>query len=550
MSLLNQQKICLDITRCDLDRDGVKPFWWPLGAEETRSFSDDMMRLYTATLASHAKKSEDIFHAYRLIAKNFVSEVVAVFQSETLFQKATEKNIELIVDETTQYWPLRKKRKNYNPDNILRPLRKGPQKTNILKRIINPKRSFKILKSLFHNSSKAGPSLSFNGLKIGPLTPDILKNHIISTERYDFLSQHAQNTSKDVYFCRSHKWFRPVSKKEKEKSCSHSQKQFETDLLNGIEELFIKNKTDLTPAVKKYIHRVLVHGSAIMRVHYDRLVNNPDALPAELWTGTGGNIWDTCLRLAVRRWGGRVYGHDHATGSGHLKKVSTGFVELWACDAFYTFNAAKADGIRKHFDFMPYLENEIPEISFLPQAKAPLIKKISDNNEIKTIVLMCPPFDRDRGRLNPIMPDIVRLDWICRLSRFLTDEGYQVILKCHPESRVFPPAQFESVSGAKITTQPYEQMMENADLVIFDHITTSTFQATLKTNLPILIFDSVDFGLTKEARDLLSRRVEFLNMSYDNENRSEVNWKAIPRSIKEASRKKNDGVFAETFLSR
>ncbi|HPF47234.1 MAG TPA: hypothetical protein PK690_10235 [Emcibacteraceae bacterium] len=550
MSDTAPKQINLDIQKCHFDKNGVTDFWWPFSAEELRSFSNDAMHIYAQTISSFDNNDPLILHPYRLIAKSFICELAGLFQADALFARAKRENISLTIPEGARFWQAVKKGSAPDPDDILNKLRNGPHKLSLYHKIFNFRRLIKIF-SRFQKNKSGLIGFSIDGLKISPITQEILKNKIIATERYSLIAQHARQSNIDVYFQRSDRWFGKIHQYEEKKFIKKSYVEFENNLIEKISDLYKKYGEELPETSRDYYVRFLNHGAAIMAAHFYKLIQNPQNLPQNLWTGTGGHTWDAILRLAVRYNSGKTCGHDHATGSGHFKMLSVSFVELWGYDEYFTFNAAKHAGFIDTIKDSPFLEKDIPQICFPRQEKniKPIKQFNSSDTKTNRIVLMSGPYDRDWGRIDPNMPDIVRLDWQCRLLDYLQLSGYNILFKLHPESIDHPPKNLYSSNNITISKLPFEDVIQEGDIVIFDYIFTSTFRTVLETNLPMIIIESVDYHLTSEAKDLLEKRAEFIKITYDDKNKATINSELLLSSIEKAKIKSNNHQFAELFLA-
>ncbi len=542
------QSVQLDIHKMDINNDGVKDFFWPVSHKECASFGNDIVKACSSLIRN--ADDGDALIPYKLIAKYFTAEAVGIFQGDLLRERFKESGKEVSVPSSWRLWPPLLKKESPSEIPFLDNLRQGPAKPNYTKKILNLSR-LKKLSRLFHFKKNG---LTIDGLKIKAVTAKHLSDTIIATQRTETICLHAQEEQKDVIFCRSHKWFKKIEDDELQASLSQNNEKLEKSILDAVSDLYEQNNIKLEPHAYRYLKRVLTEGAALLRIHYARLVNKPDKLPKHIWTGSGGNIWDMTLRLAVMAQNGTAEGHDHAMGQGVYALALTPFIEFWGADRFITFNQSQSDGLLANpANTWAIMDRTMADIANLEKRRNnDSIKTYPKfnlaNPDIKTIALMTTIYDRDRGRLTPVPADIVAVDWQARLISHLKSWGYNVILKRHPESPILPPPSFEAKLGAKIVAGKFEDMLDTVDMILFDYIYTTTFRTVLETNIPVAIADYYDILWSPHVKELIEKRCAIVNGCYDKFNRAQIDWNALKSGIKEAPSKANNHDFACVYL--
>ena len=92
----------------------------------------------------------------------------------------------------------------------------------------------------------------------------------------------------------------------------------------------------------------------------------------------------------------------------------------------------------------------------------------------------------------------------------LTDAGYNVIYKAHPDRLGF----VENIIGKyvhKVVTDKFEDVVNTADQIIFHYTHTSTFGFALCTDKPILLCSSEIAKIDPEDLSKLESRIQILN---------------------------------------
>ena len=134
---------------------------------------------------------------------------------------------------------------------------------------------------------------------------------------------------------------------------------------------------------------------------------------------------------------------------------------------------------------------------------------------------------------NPLLPDVVMIDWQIRLLRYLVDNGYPVHVKQHPESKTRMDGYFFEELGVYDLDGRFEDVVDPRDVVIFDWHLTTTFGYALKNGNPMLLIDFGLLNLRRREKNYLSRRVGIVQGYFDERNRCQVNWEEMASRLEE-----------------
>lgn len=537
----------LDILKMELSREGVEDFFWPLSYADHDNFGSDLLEHYTTIVK---EKSDVSIIPYKLIAKYFIADAVGIFQGDVLRERFHQAGREPMVPRSWRLWPFLFGKQAPKDMPFLNWFKNGPEKTNYTKKLF----SFSSLKRLGRLFRLGQGGVSLDGLKIKPITQDVLTRDIITTDRTHIIVDHARQVPEDVVFCRSYRWFDAVDDAEFRQSFEKNDIQTENKIMAAVEALYQQNGITLESHSRQYLEKLLKEGAAYLRVHYNRLIEAPEKLPKKIWTGTGGKIWDLILRLAVVQSGGEATGHDHAMGQGVYDLSLTPFVELWAETYFVTYNETQKRCLEINSAHWPALDHEIPEIKSLSSGNNEAAIKVfpkfvQKKPEIKTIALMATVYDCDFGRMDPVVPNMVALDWQARLITHLREWGYDVIFKVHPESVVMPPSFFEDELGAQIVSEPLEGILDQLDMILFDYVYTTTFRSVLETNIPVTVLDCLGFRWSEGVKEKIEKRCQIVEGGFDKDNRMEIDWAALKIALEKAPERASNDDFAKAFLS-
>ncbi len=530
-----------------LDHNGIENFFWPLNHNEIRDFASELMVNLSSFLVQFDGDKADA-DIYRLGLKYFTSDACGLYQSALLKKRFEQHNLRAIAPED---WPnYAKVFAGQAPDSplFLSKMRTPHKKHSFFNRLKFSKRKIGLIKQLCTQSVAAKGQLNIDGLLVKPITKSVLEKNIISTQRTELIKKHAKLEDNDVVYCSSLKWFENIDKAEYAAVKKETKiKQF---FMETLEKLFLEKGVDFPQNYKDFFSSYLDQLFGVLYIHYNRLFQKD--LPQKIWTGTGGNIWDMMLRLAVMKQGGSATGYDHGGGTGHVNLEMLGIVEMWGCDKFITFNQTQATKLTAGLDIWPLLTNSPPIIEGVSTKKncqpiATFSKFENAGEKINNIILASTIYDCDTGRILTLYSDIMYTDWQARLIGKLKGWKFDVFFKPHPESRILPHPALGKELEVKTIHERFEDIVEQGDLLILDYTFTSIFLSALKTNIPIVIIDFDGLEWFPGTRELAEKRCSIVEAIIDEDNRVNVNWDKVFRAIEEAQQKSNNHDFVKTF---
>lgn len=539
------RKIAVNPQDIAISKEGIVDYNWPISHQELLDFGQELEHALAKFFRQYP--DQDQILAYKIASKNFVTTICKCFQGEYLLHKSKQNNLQIDLPSDWQVWPRIFSGQAPEKPTYLKPLKDFQKPKSIFQKALNIKKLIQVLKKT--NLEKIN-KLEVEGLRLGNIPEENLDNVIIATQRLPLISVHAQNIQENVYLRASQNYFSSVSDEVLTSALSKHQDLIDKHILEIIRTLYSARGLNMFPAIEAYLSDSLKQYISLINIHLQRLDDRKD-LPRILWTGTGGHIWDSILRCAVKKKNGVVVAHDHGGGVPHLDHPEKGWVEMWSCDEFMTYSQEQAKTFKNFMHSWPNLDESLPDIIHAPNANQPVeiknIEKYLDTNiEIKKIRIFSTIYSSQEGRGLPIYPHIPYIDWQARLIGYLSENGYDVSFKPHPESQLSTPRAYEDVLGAQIIEKSLEEMGDDFDLYIFDLSNTSVLQTALTTNKPVLI---VDFGVMdwrEDAFEIFKKRCGYVKGFYEG-SRMSINWDEMLEQIKQAAQKSNNHEFTSTF---
>jgi hypothetical protein len=269
--------------------------------------------------------------------------------------------------------------------------------------------------------------------------------------------------------------------------------------------------------------------------------------PRDLWTGTGGNYVTRQLRAAVRRSGGRVTGFEHG-GGGHIHRELGSEVinEFWFADRFLADAAAKAKIYQSGAAASGLMLGLAPEFEGVESQLASFRWSNESAGAVKRVLYVTTAFVGESCYpIQPLMPDPIYADWQGRLADGLAAQGFEVLIKQHPQGLRRGQPLVTSKKGQYLSGS-FEDAVRQADAFVFDYPATTTLWEVICTKKPVLF---VDLGLADwnpEVRALFERRCAVVSGEFDEWNRPQADFAAMRSALINAPM---DDAFATAYLT-
>ncbi len=374
---------------------------------------------------------------------------------------------------------------------------------------------------------------------------------ILATTRGDLLRRHAQLADGRVLYTTHRHWFHPLAEQRVRSLSECLASEMPDAAMDILKKHFIQLGDGSFPDhCRISIDRCLRMFMAGVGIHMERLRHRGRALPRELWTGSGGNLWDRMLRTVVRERGGQVVGHDHAGGVSWMSWPLNFMNEFYACDRYVTYNERHAGHIRQTGKLVSPLEQgggeilscadkRLLEVGEHPGSKCRRSKK--------KIMYVGGLYRGEQLSLTPMFPALAMSDWEVRLFIALTKEGHQVLYKPHPSDQVGIPSKVLASLGVQKITGNFETVIGMADVCMFMTAASTTFSSALSTTVPIVLLDFKQFEWYPEARELAARRCVLVQGDFDESNRMVADFNEVLAAVKSAPDLAHDRAFIDAY---
>lgn len=516
--------IVIDLCSISFGQNGIHNFYWPLSNNELTEMRDTLVKEVVSVARCDGGVFDNDSEIFGIICHYFTYEAMAFYQASALLRRFTDRGYRLIWPEDSRLYPTIFA--NVAPQNsqsaLIKTLRNGPQCHNpILKPLVKLRRS-----------------IMWNGFRLPSIFLNNPKDDIVACYANNILSCHASRVDKIVKYVLFSDWFKPLKgiSIDKSKYAPINNEIIEA-AIRAVRVAFKAGGEKLPDYQALYFRDYLMEAAPLVRYHLDRLKENMGKLPLKLWTGADGIIWSRMLRYAVRKSGGKVTGHEHGTGEGHIAYFNTKtFIEFGTCNTFVSPTETSAKNLRKILNPDFLISPNPPEIISLPEKRDGHFSKIETqkhdyhkvrNSKTKTLMYLPTIYTGEVTRFTQHNADLVMVDWQARLLGKLQSWGFEVLHKPHPEGNFRPPPLFFAQFGVKQVNKLFEKVTNLADIFIFDFVNTTAFSVALRTTKPIVF---MDFGFDKfvsEAMDLIMKRCRLIKGRVDENNRMQIHWEEL-----------------------
>lgn len=518
----------LDVQQMRLSTVGVDGFYWPIAREEILAFRDGFLENFCDALRQ-TPPSDHWGRAIALLLPHLLGEAMNLYRAHALVRRARADQRALILAGasvlTNAIW-LGKK----IPEGILaKQLQQGFPRPAAWRQFARVSRELAAFRAIPRRSLARGT----DGIVTIALGPAI--------------ERHARETDERVSFTRLEEWFPPLTADDVSgldaKLPGAWRDRVEAALAFG----FTAANEVLPESMRHHIVDWATSCAHSIDRHLTRLAAQPHVLPAELWRGTGGNIWGRILSAACRQTGGRVTGHDHALGVSLFQTTHDSVVEHIACDRFMMWSKKQVELGRRNLDSR-FQVGQAPKLEALPGKAAMSTTDVGGYSSGlgRRLLYVGTIYTDDRLTFTPLHPAPVMVDWEMRLIGELLSSGYQVDIKPHPESVFSPPPEITRC-GAKVVEGRAEDHFSNYDILLFSECVSTPFFNAIQTRQPMVIADTGLHKWQPEALEMLSRRCGFTSAYFGSDNRIAMDWNGLSAQI-ELARHRHDQTFVREML--
>ena len=522
-------QVVYDSASMEFDENGLKDFFWPLTRKEQEVSRDALL----SELVSVARSRNDATDAER----DLVSAMLQLLAREGLVLLLTYAvGRRTYAEGHEPVWPAGCNHCEHVGKGIAPPV-----ETSALIRVLKKG-------PVCHPSWRRYPvrlrrDLRCNGFGIGAIRLANPQKDIYSCHTTDVLEEHARSLDETVKYTLMGEWFSAVDEQSEETLKTPALIDGIVDeVIQALSNAFESIGEELPESFEAYFRNVVVRGSRIINVHLNRVLARPHEIPKRLWTGTGGYIWARLLRHVVRRQGGEVTGHEHGTGESIIRYFNTKtFSDLESADSFVTFNSNHRDWLIETVDERFLVPATKPEIR-IPEYSKELVRyagrplrgdktQHQADNVKKKLMYVGPIYVGFSPRVSNHNSDILLIDWQSRLFKKLTEWGYEVLFKPHPEGEQRPPAVFNQMPGVTELYEPFEDVWSQADVYLFDWKSTTAYSTAMSTGLPVVMVDFSFEIFVPEMQALVEKNCALVKGWADDKNRLQTDWSQLKAAI-------------------
>lgn len=325
-----------------------------------------------------------------------------------------------------------------------------------------------------------------------------------------------------------------------------------SDIVDITETVFVDNGVPMRPNVRQSLFAIF---SSLANVTAALLVSVEQQrryIPREFWSNSMGNIHGRIMAHIVHKEGGRVTVFDHGTGCGWMDSPEVAALEWNYCDRFVCLSDAHTKSIRQligrgqkyqiNAGSCEVITSPIP----LYDCSIANINQRQNRGKSLLVWYLAPIYTSQRHYIPPLPPDIVSVDFQARLLNQLHTLGHKIAVKPHPDCSIGFPDQLLKSVNAKLETRPFETIAHKPDVVVLDYPSSTTFRSTILANIPLVILDPGRITFSPDAKTLLAKRAEIIEIERDGENRRRISTSRLDNAIMR-SLHLTDDAFQKTY---
>lgn len=524
------RNLSIDLSYVKGSGKGIEGYYWPVTNVELECVRDQIAR----NLLPEVESRDDMLPLS--IGRNFlIRTLMRIWLCENIRERAARDGITLEIPSTHHVM-----KKIYNRNMV------EPHEFEIIKKL---RFEAEGLRGIVYAIGVGAPAEYLRNLLPstkwkyrGWLSKKNLTENIVALNPNEIMWDTAQRKNVDPVVTRNDYWFDPV-RPDLTLAVNNDTHQFILLLMGN---LGIDVKGNLEQTIKKFVAVF----SASITAHLERL-RKKKYLPRILWTGTGGNLFSMILRQATMERGGEVYAYDHSVGRSFAKSMDMALVEYNCCDYFVTQNEERVLSAKEDLAELQKISNAKMLIYGNEYRKRKEIARgwLGGQKKKPTKVMYCSTcYPGDTMHMMPHKPDLVMVDWQYRLLYGLTEKGFFVYHKPHPESETKPPQDLYDGTGIQYLDGKFEKVYCCADVIITDKINSTIVKTALEKGHPLVYINIDGWEWRRDALDCLKERMGYVETVCDDNNRLYVDFDLLEDEINSAVEKSSSASFNKFVL--
>lgn len=232
-----------------------------------------------------------------------------------------------------------------------------------------------------------------------------------------------------------------------------------------------------------------------------------------LWSATGGKYAARAVGMAAMRAGREVVRFDHVgTGALVADRLGLDLTERAVSTEVIVATEGLAAAAEENPSGLALPLAKLSAVGGDPEFRLPLEAR---PRRTRPKVIYATTLLRGlRQYHDGLLTDAVYLRWQIEVARALSCLPIDLVIKPHPAT-VYPDGINPLDSVAAVAKEPFEALMPEADLYVFDYGQTTTFWKGLATAQPVVYLDLGMTDFLPQVRAALARRATIVPVPYD-----------------------------------
>ena len=282
---------------------------------------------------------------------------------------------------------------------------------------------------------------------------------------------------------------------------------------------------------KIWLMRQFSVSAAAARAHLMNALKADISIPKNFLSAASGTMWDRLMRIAVKKNGGHVTGFEHGCGLGFQGNATPYYSDWFNCDRYVSRSRLSMRLIEEANHIYKDLPIAVPvidptDISGDDEKKANPISRLLNAG---TPTVMFVPFgtsgERARGGVLP--PDITAVDFNARCVGLLKEMGFNIFIKPHPVDQGPGIDAYKDKLKIEGTNALFEDVLDQADLVITCDPRSTTTIVTINAGIPIVILDIEIPVLAPALLRWIKERANVVRCHFNEDERIEMDMLAF-----------------------
>jgi hypothetical protein len=256
-------------------------------------------------------------------------------------------------------------------------------------------------------------------------------------------------------------------------------------------------------------------------------------LPERLWSSTGGHHASRAVSLEVVRRGGEATGFAH--GGSIVMVDDADFIALFELvgRGRFVMPTARAAEIMDAQSFrLPDPTQPVPD--FVGGTGDPTFRGLAEHGARsqgrRRVLYVTTTLRGMHQNLPTLLPDVVYVDHQLRIAETLQGFAVDLICKPHPEGLLAGQLHpLESV--ARTEYRRFEDVMNEADIFVFDYAQSTTFWEAMCSDRPVVLIDLGISRFNAPVGPLVAERCRTVPARWDADNRPSVDHERLREAV-------------------